>query len=548
MTVKKVFQQPVIAIALLALSSLSSCGGGGGSGASVDTASPSLATAPVTYVSPDDSAPVLCCAVEFTLKNGSPAKYTGGVYQITLYDDKAGLVALASSEALTENAKGEVRWASTVTLDENRAYWWNWTARYATGVVTSPQGVFHVTKKNALKAIAPRNTGWMDSNFAAQPTFAALNAYSSGETQVSYDFEVYANEALTIPVTSIVGLPQEDARYTTWRPSPMTVPLNKGATYYWRVRATLNGFTTGWAGPYSFTVQNPCAITGDWYASYSIDLAPRRQCSELSLTDPDGALGPSDAGGPPWRNFVSIDDGGEVTFEMGATMVDRPGPDIRVYQYIANEPLEVLVGPTEVGPWYSMGTSWCNESCDFDLDSAWVAYARYVKIRDLSSPLQDCHQTSGADIDSIRWIRPTFDTGECAAFGGDVASPTVKELTEPIVHSAPEWMKGVWNLVEIGMGTDYTGYEMTFTVTDTGFEYSYPGCYVKGRLSMEPKAMMTAANAYTMVMDYSSCVQQWDIATFAGNIDIGYIWALPGGRLFYRSSFYSGIDFWVYQQ
>jgi hypothetical protein len=176
-----------------------------------------------------------------------------------------------------------------------------------------------------------------------------------------------------------------------------------------------------------------------------------------------------------------------------------------------------------------------------------VAYARYIKLRDIISPLQDCHETSGADIDAVMWLQPTSaPTSGCGAFGGVVVASTVQEPTAPITHSAPTWLKGVWNLVEIGLGSDYTEYNMTFTVTDTGFEYSYPGCYVKGRLSMDPRAVMTTANAYTMVMDYVSCVRQWDIGAIVGNIDIGYIWAREGGYLFYRSSFHSGIDFWVY--
>lgn len=545
--------QPVVAIAFLALSAFSSCGGGGGAGISGDTALPNLASAPVNYVSPEDGAPVTCCSVEFTLRNGSPAKYKAGTYQITLYDDKAGLTTLAVSDALAEDSNGVVRWIPALKLAENRAYWWKWTARYDKGEVASPQGVFYVTKKDALKAIAPRHTGWMDANFAAQPTLALLNAYTGDGVSVSYDFELYADESLLSMISSISWLPQQDSRYTAWYPAVMSAmpPLNVGSTYYWRARATLNGLSTGWVGPYSFTVQNPCAIPGGRYASYGIDWSSPRQCSALLLTDPTAALGPPDAAMNPWRNFISLDDGGSVVLEMGATVIDQPGPDIRVYQYISTEPAEVLVGPTEVGPWYSLGATWCGDWCDFDLAYAGVSYARYIKIRDLASPGETCHETSGFDVDAVVWLHPTSDTGACGAFGGTAISPntdanTTSVTAAPITHSAPEWIKGVWNLVEIGMGSDYTGYNMTFTITDTGFEYSYPGCHVKGRLSMNPITPMGAVDVYALIMDSVECTQEWDIKTMAGAIDTGYIWAEAGGQIFYRSSFINGIDFWVY--
>lgn len=535
------------AIATMALFVLSSCGGGG-PGTPQEVAPPSLATAPVTYVSPGDGGPVMCCSTEFVLRNGDQSKYNGGIYQIILMDDKAGIKALAVSGPLVENAAGEVHWTPTVSLDENRAYWWQWSAKYSTGGdVSSPVGKFFSITKNSLKAMAPRNTGWMDVNFAAASTIAVYNAYLGDGATVTYDIEVFPDPTLAVPVTSVTALPQDDGRYTIWRP---VYTFQNGLTYYWRARATVNGFPTAWAGPYTFTVQNPCAISGSRYASYAIDWSAPKQCPELELTDPNEALGPSDTwvGMFPYRNFISLGDGGEVILEMGATVVDRPGPDIQVYQFLSYEPTEVLVAPTEVGPWYSLGATWCGATCEFDLDYAGVAYARYIKIRDLASPAARCYATSGTDIDAVRWLSPTYDTEACGAFGGSVVSPAPAKGTAPIVHSVPEWIKGDWSLIEINMGTDYTEYGMTFRVTGTEFEYNYPGCHVKGRLSMTPNAMMTTANVYTMIMDTVECSQQWDINTTVGATDGGYIWAWGNGQAFYRSSFYVGIDFWLYQR
>ncbi len=540
-------------IAALALSVLSACGGGGGGGGSggSDTSSeeapPSIAVTPVKSVTPDSGSPVTCCAVEFVLRNGYTSKYTGGVYTITLYGDSAGLETLATSDALVEDESGEVRWTPSITLDENRAYWWRWTAQYNEKNVSSERGAFYVMTKNALKAMAPRHTGWLDANFAGKPTFSTLNAYTGDGASAKYDIEVYTDESLSNMVTSVAGLSQDSGRYTSWFP---IIALNSGAVYYWRIRAAMNGFTTGWTDPYSFTVQNPCAVTGDKYAAYGIDWHSDQYCPELLLTDIAAALGSPNASGDvgSYKNFISLGLGGEMTLEMDATVIDQSGADIRVYQYVSTEPTEVLVGPTEVGPWYSLGAAWCGDTCEFDLAYAGVAYARYIRIRDLWSPARPCYETGGTDIDAVMWIKPVSDTGGCGAFGGTVATSTPASGTDTFIHTVPEWIKGSWTLIRIGIGNDVSSESMTLNVTDTEFEYSYPGCYVKGRISMNPTLPMAAVNEYTLVMDQVDCSVQWDISTAVGSMDTGNIWATEDGQTFYRSSFNVDIRFWVYNR
>lgn len=544
------FSGALKAITTMALLVLTSCGGGGGGGTSDVAAPPSLATAPVNYVLPGEGGPVQCCSTEFVLRNGNPSKYNGGVYQIFLLDDKNGINALAISELLVEDGAGEVHWKPTISLDENRPYWWRWTAKYSTGGdVSSPVGKFYSITKNSLKAMAPRNTGFMDANFAATATISVFNAYIAGDTTVTYDIEVFPDPTMTTPLTSVTALSQDKGRFTLWHPA---YTFQKGLTYYWRARAVVNGFPTAWAGPYTFMVENLCNISQSPYAAYAIDWHAPTQCPELEFTDPNEVLWGHDTWPAmyPYWGFLSLGDGGEVIVEMDSTVIDRDGPDIEVYQFLSTEPVEVLVGPTEVGPWYSLGARWCGDWCDFDLDYAGVKYARYVKIRDLASPAARCHSTSGADIDSLRWLRPTYDTGACGAFGGGTASSSVSDDqangTMAITHTAPEWIKGDWTLSEISLGTDYSEFDLHFRVTGTEYEYWYPGCHVKGKLMMDPNIPMAAVNVYTMTMDQVECSQEWDIGTAVGNIDIGYIWARENGRSFYRSSFYHGLDFWFY--
>ncbi|OGW60766.1 MAG: hypothetical protein A2V83_02430 [Nitrospirae bacterium RBG_16_64_22] len=110
-----------------------------------------------------------------------------------------------------------------------------------------------------------------------------------------------------------------------------------------------------------------------------------------------------------YTGFVSLGYGGEIIIEMGTELRDGPGADLRIYQAVADEPIEVFVAASPGGPWKSLGIKYCPESCDFDLSASGLASARYVRIVDKDydyncTRLGDncqCYYTAGADIDAV---------------------------------------------------------------------------------------------------------------------------------------------------
>lgn len=260
----------------------------------------------------------------------------------------------------------------------------------------------------ALGALSPRNGGYMDANSASTPTLAVFNPYGS-----TIDFELWGDSdfATLLSSASEVGKPT-NTTYTPWMPP---VALISGQEYHWRAKVTGGG----WSDLYSFTVKNLCDISGIRWAEYVNEFTTDRACNTIKRQDPNQALGPSDAGGytsndSPGSGYVSIDSSGALTVEMGKTIRNGAGADIRVFEFISFEWIEVFAGNSEIGPWHSMGVSFCGDSCDFDLGRTGLNYARYIKIEDLMSPYSSCHETTGADIDAIRATNYTSNSEQCS--------------------------------------------------------------------------------------------------------------------------------------
>lgn len=269
----------------------------------------------------------------------------------------------------------------------------------------------------ALTPFAPYDGGRMDVNTASAPQIAVTNPGGSPEKEAvtGFEFELYSDQSMSAIIVSGAVERERTKDFTVWSPE---ATLAQDATYYWRVRPTDEQNTYSWSGPFSFQVVNACSIPGSRYAERSVFLNFRKGC-DLILPDASAALGPPDAVGLniyEYSGFVSLTPGGELGLEMGRAVVDGPGNDLRIYEYVSMEVLEVFVGPTEMGPWTSLGVSWCTEFCDFDLGRAGVRYARYIKIKDMWSLAESCHQTVGVDIDAVTALHYASNDGQCAAW------------------------------------------------------------------------------------------------------------------------------------
>ena len=160
---------------------------------------------------------------------------------------------------------------------------------------------------------------------------------------------------------------------------------------------------------------NTCVGTPSTYARAVSDWwVPRCSLEQDIFNDPQTALGPPDAAGfgpVSYTGFISLGFGGRVTLDLGGCLVDRPGDDLRVFQAVSGEPVSVYVSPSPDGPFTLLeARKACGNRvdavkgyCDFDLATAGVTQARYVRVEDGELfPCPGGTKSEGADLDAVQ--------------------------------------------------------------------------------------------------------------------------------------------------
>lgn len=140
------------------------------------------------------------------------------------------------------------------------------------------------------------------------------------------------------------------------------------------------------------------------------------------FTNAENALGAPDAGKSgdghlQFHGFVSLGANGSVVLFMGACIQDLPGADLRVYQSVSREAVEVQVSQNVDGPFVSLGMKDCVDPppsfsgfCEFDLAGSGLNNVRIVKVIDREAftfPGAACDNTGpspGADIDAVQVV------------------------------------------------------------------------------------------------------------------------------------------------
>ena len=243
------------------------------------------------------------------------------------------------------------------------------------------------------------------------PEFVVRNA-AGFEDGATYDFVVLA-AATDDVVAEMLGVPATPVQTSAL----LLQPLPAGFGYRWKAIAHAGGIDVE-SRLVRFEVGVPCEDTRDPWAKRVVDLS-LTACTErrnrAGLLDPANVLGPPDARGTVegnYQNFLSLGEGGVVTVDMGACIDDGEGADLRVFQYIESEPVQVRVAAEPHGPWFDLGTKACGDGgleyrsnhCDFDLAAAGVRAARYVQVEDAERfPCESAGtRTEGADIDAVQ--------------------------------------------------------------------------------------------------------------------------------------------------
>jgi len=162
----------------------------------------------------------------------------------------------------------------------------------------------------------------------------------------------------------------------------------------------------------------PCAPA---VSPYAVAVAewwiPASSLAQNIYNNPQEAVGPPNAAGfgpSDYTGFVSLGFGGRVTVDLGGCVTDVAGNDLRVYQAVSSEPVSVYVSISPEGPFTLLrpyfqdcGTRVQGDPvkkyCEFDLASAAVQKARYVRVEDAEIYPCPCDTVSeGADLDAVQ--------------------------------------------------------------------------------------------------------------------------------------------------
>jgi hypothetical protein len=162
----------------------------------------------------------------------------------------------------------------------------------------------------------------------------------------------------------------------------------------------------------------PCAPATSPYATAVAGWwIPASSLAQNIYNDPQEALGAPDADGfgpSSYTGFVSLGFGGHVTVDLGGCVADQAGNDLRIYQAVSSEPLSVYVSTSPEGPFTLLHPYFqdCGSRvqgdrvkryCEFDLASAGVRLARYVRVEDAEIYPCPCGtESEGADLDAVR--------------------------------------------------------------------------------------------------------------------------------------------------
>jgi hypothetical protein len=245
------------------------------------------------------------------------------------------------------------------------------------------------------------------------PTFTVRNALGYDQGQATYTFRL----------TTVSGqreIASASIPAGTTRTSLMfATALPRGMSISWSAIARNAGGAEAASSTSVFrTVGVACgAATGPYAKSVVEWSVPACNLANNIYNDPQDTLGPPDGGGTGPNNFfgiLSLGREGHVTVDMEACAADRPGPDVRVFQFVGQEPVTLFAGGSPTGPFQLLGYRvLCGtrvpgfpqrRTCDFDLGAAEVQEARYFKVEDgeLYPFCPGDTPSEGADIDAVQ--------------------------------------------------------------------------------------------------------------------------------------------------
>ena len=201
----------------------------------------------------------------------------------------------------------------------------------------------------------------------------------------------------------------------------------------WNAVPLLAAIACGPTDPTPTPAPTPCApATSPYAVAVAQWWIPASSLAQNIYNDPQQALGAPNVGGfgpSDYTGFVSLGFGGHVTVDLGGCVTDVAGNDLRIYQAVSSEPLSVYVSTSPEGPFTLLPPFFqdCGIRvpgnrlmgyCEFDLASAAVQKARYVRVEDGEIfPCPCGTESEGADLDAVQAL--AISTGLGRSDGAD---------------------------------------------------------------------------------------------------------------------------------
>jgi MYXO-CTERM domain-containing protein len=188
-----------------------------------------------------------------TVTNAVDPQGAALTYDFQIFSDVGLTILVAEDANIAEGAGGTTSWAVPVNLVENTTYYWRVRTRDSfTNGAYSAVCSFLVNSVNETPGVPRINAPAFGSQVnSLTPALVVDNATDPDLDTLTYEFEVYGDQALSTHIAAVTGV-VSGATTSTWT---VDVALAEDTTYYWRARATDDGALSGdWSSVGQFFV------------------------------------------------------------------------------------------------------------------------------------------------------------------------------------------------------------------------------------------------------------------------------------------------------